>query len=154
LSPTLAMLVVSLLSVQSGLIMNHEIRFSVMTLLGGLVGIYCVANIRNRADVLKASVAIAGTNTALVWILGGVLGDSMRAVVSGTFWAVGAAILAVGIFWFGVLVLEKPFGILTHVWLLELSESSHPLLKQLCINAPGTYAHSIMVGNLAEAGAE
>src|SRR5262249_21771188 len=54
----------------------------------------------------------------------------------------------------GVTVLEKPFGVLTHAWLLELSASEHPLLRELCLTAPGTYAHSVMVGNLAEAGAD
>ena len=59
-----------------------------------------------------------------------------------------------GIFWCAVAMLERPFGILTHAWLLELSASDHPLLKELCMAAPGTYAHSIMVGNLSEAAAD
>ena len=154
LNPGLAILVTALLSVQSGLMMNHEIRFPIMTLIGSMVGIYYVSDIRDRSAALRASLALALTNVALVWVLGGLLGDSMREVLYGTAWAVAAAVLAVCIFWYGVMVLEKPFGILTHVWLLELSASEKPLLRQLCITAPGTYAHSIMVGNLAEAAAE
>jgi putative nucleotidyltransferase with HDIG domain len=154
LNPGLAILVTALLSVQSGLMMNHEIRFPIMTLIGSMVGIYFVSDIRDRSAALRASLALALTNVALVWVLGGLLGDSMREVLYGTAWAVAAAILAVCIFWYGVMVLEKPFGILTHVALLELSASEKPLLRQLCITAPGTYAHSIMVGNLAEAAAE
>src|SRR5205085_565752 len=93
-------------------------------------------------------------NLVLVWVLGGLLGDSMTEILSGSAWAVLAAGIGVGAFWFGVTVLEKPFGILTHAWLLELSASEHPLLRQLCMTAPGTYAHSVMVGNLAEAAAD
>ncbi len=154
LDAPLAMLVTALLSVQSGLIMNHEIRFPVMTLISSLVGIYSVANIRDRSHLVKATIAVASANVLMVWALGGLLGDTMRELVPGTAWAIAAAAVAIAIFWFGVAVLEKPFGILTHVWLLELSASERPLLRELCVMAPGTYAHSIMVGNLAEAGAE
>jgi putative nucleotidyltransferase with HDIG domain len=154
LNAPLAVLVTALLSAQSGLIMNHEIRLSVMYLISSLVGIYSASNIRARAHLLRATAAVGATNLALVWVLGGLLGDTLPEVVTGSGWAVLAAVLSIAIFWFGVAVLEKPFGILTHVWLLELSSSEHPLLRQLCLTAPGTYAHSIMVGNLAEAGAE
>src|SRR5207302_6158761 len=65
-----------------------------------------------------------------------------------------SALFATFLFWFGVIVFEKPFGILTHTTLLEMSAFDRPLLKQLCALAPGTYAHSMMVGTLAEAGAQ
>ena len=58
------------------------------------------------------------------------------------------------LFWFGVLMLERPFGILTRSSLLELSAFDRPLLQQLCAVAPGTYAHSMLVGTLAESGAQ
>lgn len=154
LDAPLATLITALLSVQTGLIISHEVRFTVMTLVSGLVGIFSVSNIRDRSHLLKATLAIASANVALVWLLGGLLGDTLREVLLGSVWALAAAAIAIAIFWFGVAVLEKPFGILTHVWLLELSSSERPLLRELCIKAPGTYAHSIMVGNLAEAAAE
>jgi len=154
LSTSIAVLVTALLSVLTGLIMNHELRFSVMTLISGLVGIYSVTDIRHRNDLLKATICVAAANLILVWVLGGLIGDTLPEVLSGSAWAVLAAGIGVGAFWFGVTVLEKPFGVLTHAWLLELSASEHPLLRELCLTAPGTYAHSVMVGNLAEAGAE
>ena len=154
LDAPLATLITALLAVQTGLIISHEVRFTVMTLVSGLVGIFSVSNIRDRSHLLKATLAIGGANVALVWLLGGLLGDTLREVLLGSVWALAAAAIAIAIFWFGVAVLEKPFGILTHVWLLELSSSERPLLRELCIKAPGTYAHSIMVGNLAEAAAE
>ena len=125
-----------------------------MTLISSLIGIYSVSNIRARGHLLRATLAIGTANVALVWILGGLLKDSINEVLSGSAWAVLSAGFAVGIFWFAVTLLERPFGILTHAWLLELSASDRPLLRELCLTAPGTYAHSIMVGNLAEAGAE
>jgi putative nucleotidyltransferase with HDIG domain len=154
LSTSIAILVTSLLAVLTGLIMNHELRFSVMTLISGLVGIYSVTDIRHRNDLLKATASIGIANLILVWVLGGLVGDTLAEVMNGSAWAVLSAAIGVGAFWFGVTVLEKPFGILTHAWLLELSASEHPLLRELCVTAPGTYAHSVMVANLAEAGAE
>ncbi|RKX25425.1 MAG: hypothetical protein DRP47_09865 [Candidatus Zixiibacteriota bacterium] len=51
-------------------------------------------------------------------------------------------------------VFESLFGITTDITLLELSDLNHPLLKRLAVEAPGTYQHSIIVGNLTEAAAE
>lgn len=51
-------------------------------------------------------------------------------------------------------VWEKFFDILTPIRLVDLTHSSHPLLKRLQVEAPGTYHHSLMVGTLAEAAAE
>ena len=50
--------------------------------------------------------------------------------------------------------LEMMFSITTNQTLLELSNLNHPVLKRLMLNAPGTYQHSLMVSNLAEAAAE
>ena len=60
------------------------------------------------------------------------------------------AVVAVGTF----AVLGNVFGILTAFQLLELANPSQPLLRRLLMETPGTYHHSIMVGNLAERAAE
>lgn len=51
-------------------------------------------------------------------------------------------------------IIESVFDITTDFSLLELSNLNHPLLKKLSVEAPGTYHHSILVGNLAEAAAQ
>ena len=51
-------------------------------------------------------------------------------------------------------MLESAFRYTTDIKLLELSRMDHPLLKELAMRAPGTYHHSIVIGTLAEAGAE
>ncbi len=58
--------------------------------------------------------------------------------------------LAVGSF----MMVGRLFGILTNMQLLELATPTQPLLRRLLMEAPGTYHHSIMVGNLAERAAE
>ncbi len=149
----LAVLIAALLSVQSGLIMNHEIRFTVMTLMGSLVGISCVDTLRRQSNLPRIAFILSATNAGMVWLLGMLLNDSVQELLTGSGWAVGSAVFATFLFWTGITLLEKPFGILTHTTLLELSQFDNPLLQQLCAVAPGTYAHSIMVGTLSEAGA-
>jgi cyclic-di-AMP phosphodiesterase PgpH len=51
-------------------------------------------------------------------------------------------------------LVERAFGIVTDIKLLELADGSHPLLQELVRRAPGTYTHSMTVANLAEAAAE
>ncbi len=60
-----------------------------------------------------------------------------------------SAVLTIGVMPF----FESFFGVLTPFKLLELSNPNRPLLKRLLIEAPGTYHHSILVGNLAETAA-
>jgi hypothetical protein len=65
-----------------------------------------------------------------------------------------SAALAVVFSFFFVPFFESLFGITTDLTLLELSDLNHPLLKRLALEAPGTYHHSITVGNLCEAAAK
>jgi putative nucleotidyltransferase with HDIG domain len=51
-------------------------------------------------------------------------------------------------------LIERCFGVVTDVRLLELGDGSHPLLQELVCRAPGTYTHSMTVATLAEAAAE
>jgi putative nucleotidyltransferase with HDIG domain len=51
-------------------------------------------------------------------------------------------------------IIESLFGYTTDIKLLELANLDHPLLKDLILQAPGTYHHSIIVGSLVEAGAK
>ncbi|MBI5183783.1 MAG: HDIG domain-containing protein, partial [Nitrospinae bacterium] len=51
-------------------------------------------------------------------------------------------------------ILESIFHVTSDIRLLELSDMDHPLLRQLVLDAPGTFHHSIIVGSIAEAAAE
>lgn len=154
LDTPLAFLIVALLSVQSGILMNHEIRFTVLTLLSSLMGIACVPGCRRTNHLPATAVWLAVGNVGMVCLLGLLFSDTRTELLLASVWAIATAGLTLFLYWFGLLVLEKPFGILTHTALLELSAFDRPLLQQLCAVAPGTYAHSMMVGTLAEAAAQ
>ena len=65
-------------------------------------------------------------------------------------WAVAAGFLMTGLLPF----VERTFGVLTDLSLLELGDITHPLLQELVRRAPSTYNHSITVGSIAEAAAD
>lgn len=148
----LAVLIVALLSIQSGLIMNHDIRFTILTMVSSLIGIFAIGPARAKHNLLTTTAILATANVGMVLLTGLLLHD-LNDIASSIGWAIGSAAFATFLYWFGLLALERPFGILTHTALLELSATDRPLLKELCAVAPGTYAHSMLVGNLAEAGA-
>jgi putative nucleotidyltransferase with HDIG domain len=154
LSPRVATPIVALLSVASGLILNNELRFTVVTLGSSLVGIVAVAHLRNRGDGLRAMTWLCLCNALLIVLVGQIQGDTLHELWTGALWGVISGLFAFALFWMGVAAFEKPFGITTHLRLLELSDPATPILQQFRMRVPGTYAHSLMVGNLAHAAAE
>jgi hypothetical protein len=154
ISPGVATLVVGLLAITSGLVLNNELRFTVITLASSLVGIVAVARLRHRSDLVRAAAVLCGANALLCFTVGQLEGDVPRELLYGVLTGVGSGLFAVLMFWFGVALFEKPFGITTHLRLLELSDPATPMLQEFRMRVPGTYAHSLMVANLAHAAAE
>jgi len=155
LNPQVAVLIIAILSIAAGLVTNYELRYATSTLLSGLVAIYAVANIRSIGDLMRALGALSITNAAIVWVMGGLLGDSVIDMISSSGWVILlVALPATSLFWYVTWLLERPFKITTHITLLELADTNKPMLKRLVVEAPGTYTHSMAVGHLAEAAAE
>jgi putative nucleotidyltransferase with HDIG domain len=154
LNAQLAILIVALLSTTAGLAMNHELRWALAALLSSLVGIYVVSDIQHRIDLMRAALAVCAANLAMVWLIGRISGDGLRDLLIGSGWAVAGGLGSIMLFWIGAAALERPFGITTRIRLLELSDTNSPILKRLLMEAPGTYSHSIFVGNIAAAAAE
>ncbi|NOX88103.1 MAG: HDIG domain-containing protein [Calditrichaeota bacterium] len=125
------------------------------SMVSGMVAIYSVYRIRNRNQVFKAIIFIS---LAYLWTI---LANSLfrYTPISEIFRIYGFNLLPNAIFssfiTFMILGLfEKAFDITTDVTLLELSDLNHPLLKKLSFEAPGTFHHSMVVGNLAESAAK
>ena len=153
-NPEAAVLICALLSMVLALMLNNEVRYAANALITALVGIYSTANIRDRNDILRTLGYLTGMGVLLVWVMGGISNDPLDQMWIGTVWAVVVATAATWLFWLGTALLERPFGTTTHISLLELADTNRPLLRRLVIEAPGTYAHSVTVGHLAETAAE
>jgi len=154
IKPRVAMLVTALLATQSGVMLGEDLRFSLLTLLSTWIAIFAVSNIRSRGDVLRAASLLCGSNVALSLLIGQLQGDTRADIQQSVVWAFFSGGLSVALFSVSAALFEKLFGITTHLGLLELSDPNRPLLQQFSQLAPGTYTHSIMVGNLAVAAAE
>lgn len=77
-------------------------------------------------------------------------GETLKHSLRSAGWCLVAGYFVAGSLPF----IETAFGVVTGISLLELSEPSHPLLKELVRKAPGTYNHSITVASMAETAAE
>lgn len=122
--------------------------------LAGLTAVYSVNRIRRRSDILKAGcwAGIAGAVGVLIVSL--ISGLQFKVSVNESGWGMMNGFLS-AIFIMGTLpAFETLFKVTTNISLLELSDLNHPILRQLFIQAPGTYHHSLVVGNLAESACE
>jgi putative nucleotidyltransferase with HDIG domain len=137
-------------------IYSGNMYLAAFTLMSSAGAIYYLKDCRDRTALVWAGLWIGGINAtttlaldllganeARVWF---VLFDLVCGFVGGLLATMVASIL--------LPLFEWLFEITTSIKLLELSNLNLPLLKQLAERAPGTYHHSIMVGLLAEAGAE
>ena len=125
------------------------------TIVSSLAGIF----IATRADRIQRflTAGFAACGGSLLGILPFWLIDPDKGYTD-LIWIAGAsllgglltALLVVGAF----ILLSRPFGIITRVELMELAQLSRPLLRRLQDEAPGTFQHSILVGNLAERAAD
>jgi len=128
---------------------------ALLTIVSGMVSIFSVHRIRTRNQVFKAIIYIA---IAYYWImisLSGLRFDSLlEASRLFVIYLLPNAVLSPFITFMVLGIFEKLFDITTDVTLLELSDLNHPLLKRLSLEAPGTFHHSMVVGNLTESAAK
>ncbi len=122
--------------------------------LGSIVAALGVLQCKKRTAILRAG-ALTGLMN-LIAIIGIDLYKSDLFVqgrydlAAGFFGALVVAVLVSALLPF----FESVFDVATDIKLLELIDPNQPLLKQLIYKSPGTYHHSILIGNLAEAAAE
>ena len=149
-----ATIATALIAILAGAVNGLSLELTAYVFVGGMTGIIAIRRGDRVGIFLQAGLAIVVANIVTVTIfsllgtrnLEGILQLWGASVASG----VGSAVAAVGTFQ----VVGNLFGILTVFQLLELANPSQALLRRLLLETPGTYHHSLMVGNLAERAAE
>lgn len=151
------MFIMSLLSSWlATLVLGGDIGMLITFFLGSLIGSYSVRDARRIWTIINAGLGVAAIQILCMIILTGdmafvALGEFFReyvkAFIINGFVAASATMIMVKI-------LEKLFDAVTNFTLLELSDFNQPLLKRMILEAPGTYHHSLIVGNLSEAAAD
>jgi len=154
LGPKIAMLVTVILSFLMSFIIGGEINYILVAIIGGIVSIYSIRKATQRSSLTRAGLMIAGVNIITISALGLINNEGYYLILKDNLWGVLNGFLAV-ILTIGILpFLESFFDITTSFKLMELSNPNQPLLKKLIVEAPGTYHHSIVVGNLSETAVE
>lgn len=161
IKPRLAMTISVLLSIVAGIISSAEtgtFSATMYTVVQSSVfsSYLCVAIINrrpNRTGVLIAGGTAGAANMFAVYTGTLINSSNLQAAHMNAVWAAGSGVLS-AVLCIGIMpVLEWMFNLDTSSKLLELSSPNQPLLRRLLLEAPGTYHHSIVVANLAEAAA-
>ncbi len=148
------------LSAALGFMMDMSFPYFIFVSVGGIAAARGVYSCKKRNDIYMAGLRVGLVNmvvTILVTFLSSqldqgipigqqVFWNALAGFVSGVFSAFVAMTL--------VPLLETIFNCTTDVKLLELSNLNHPLLKDMSVNALGTYHHSLVVGSMVETAAE
>lgn len=141
---------------QEGFAAIMQMEIALYILLSGLISLYFLGKDGRRSSILRTSLGVSITNMAFIgfylmmtqttYNLSEWLFYFIAAVASGIL----SGALTIGLMPF----FETAFGLLSDMRLIELSNPNHPLLKKVLTETPGTYHHSVMVANLADAACE
>ncbi len=139
----------------SAMVMGNQLFYFLFALVGSVIGAHKVARCEQRSILLKAGLIVGGMNLLTILSYHLVSGNPFTMVLlsdlaAGFLGGVLCSILVLGM----VPVIETLFGYTTDIKLLELANMDNPILKDVILQAPGTYHHSIIVGSLAEAAAK
>lgn len=152
----LAYFITMILALFVGLLTNgNQLLYAITAFVGGTVGVYQVSKVNQTSDLAKSGLNVALANIVTIVTLAFLAGNiSLNTILFGISMGAINGILS-AVLMIGVLpYLESAFSVTSMIKLLELSNPNHELLRRLLLEAPGTYHHSLMVGNLAEASAE
>lgn len=134
---------------------DQSLALTAMFLVTGIVGALLADRAHTTVAFLwsAAAIGVAGSISAVSWRLLTPPVDALG-IAQRVGFGFGNGILSAGVAFIGVTMLARLFGIVTPFQLLELAHPRQPLLKRLAQDAPGTYYHSMIVGNLAEKAVE
>ena len=149
-----ATLLVIITSINIGLMTDLNMRYAVVAFIVGALSLYFVSRVTQRAGLMAAGFASMGIAAFTIFFIelftDAAVGSALRAAA----WGLANGVLAGALTVLILLILDTVFNLTTPLRLLELANPAQPLLKRLLQVAPGTYNHSIQMGNLAEAAAE
>ena len=138
-----------------GFMIQEGLSYPLVCLFSSLVAVLWANEYKRRSSILVAGLFIGGVNILTILALDLYSGTIFSAIgfIDIMMGFVGGLMAAVLVSAF-LPMLEALFNVTSDIKLLELSDLNHPLLRKLMMQAPGTYHHSIIVGNLAEGASE
>jgi putative nucleotidyltransferase with HDIG domain len=142
-------------AIVTGALFGNSFAVMVFVFLTSLSGAHWVRHVTERSSLFRAGLRLGLFNVVLLFALHLMTSRpfDLQLIYKLGFGFVGglvAAVVVTGV----VPLVESIFRYTTNIKLLELANMNNPLLRDLMVQAPGTYHHSVIVGNLAEAAAE
>lgn len=134
----------------AGFLVPNSFQFVFLQLLAGIIAIMSVRTMEHRSQFFYTALWIFLMYMATITGLTLIQGGSLQEIGAGTITtlAINASLI---LFTYPLIfILEKAFGIITDVTLIELGNSNNKLLRELAQKAPGTFQHSLQVANLSE----
>ena len=131
----------------------------IFCLIGGLGAMYGIERFgrQKRTSTLLAGLLAVSPINIFVIVTVRLLGEStigLAALASGALLGVLGGVLAAALAFLSLPIFESVFGFVTASKLLELANSDLPIFRQMAVEAPGSYHHSLIVSSLAEKAAE
>lgn len=143
-----------IISVLACMVVEGRMEFFVYFFVGSLVAASGVKQYRERGVLIKAGLKVSASNIILALSIEGLYGSFFTPEVLVAFCSALLGGVLVGVVATGILpLIEMSFGYTTDIKLLELANLDQPLLRELMVQAPGTYHHSVIVSNMVEASA-
>lgn len=141
---------------QEGYSSVMQMEITLYIIFGGFASLFFLSSVEKRSHILHAVGVIGLVNMSFIafYLL---MTQSSYGLSEWLFYFIAALVssLLSGALTMGLLpFFESAFSLLSSLRLIELSNPNHPLLKKLLMESPGTYHHSVMVANLAEAACE
>ncbi|MCG6553114.1 MAG: HDIG domain-containing protein [Candidatus Magnetominusculus sp. LBB02] len=138
-----------------GGIWQNDAYYTFYVFAGSIIAAFSVIRCKKRSNIIKGGLYVSAANVISVLVFSTFSKNrTVELVVPSLIFAMSSGITISAFVSIMLPVLESIFKVTTDITLLELLDLNQPLMKNLMISAPGTYHHSVIVGNLVEAAAE
>ena len=154
LSGRLAIFFTFITSLLIGIMLSWNLEMVIFFFLSGLFAIFIIPFVRTRGEIAKIGLTVALINAAILLAFQLIYQEPIALTLRSKLLL--GILNGIIVYWvvIGALHLfENYFFLTTNFKLFELSDLNTPLLRDLFLEAPGTYHHSLLVGNLAESSA-
>jgi putative nucleotidyltransferase with HDIG domain len=136
------------------LVLGTSVEYLLVQMGGLATAILMLRHVRTRTQLVQVATSAGVAYFVTTLAIGLLTGQTVSLILIDAFrnflWGSLSGFVLTGV----LPLVERAFGIVTDISLLELADGSHPLLQELVRRAPGTYTHSMTVATIAEAAAE
>jgi putative nucleotidyltransferase with HDIG domain len=153
--PALGIAVGVAIGLAAAFVTQGSLEITVYVLAGSLMGVLALGQAERLRAFLRAGLAVSLTNAAVIILFGlltpeqDLLKVTINALVGIVMGGLAASLTLAAFF-----ALSSVLDLVTPFQLMDLARPTHPLFRQLLLKAPGTYHHTLLVGNMAEEAAQ